>query len=61
MRKQIWCCLWWFAELRKEHERGGLRKEIVQSEDEEDAKKVNLSLLDVNQLFMVSDYIFVGM
>jgi len=25
--------------LRKEHARGGLRKEIVQSEDEEDAKK----------------------
>lgn len=27
------------AKLRKEHARGGLRKEIVMSEDEEDAKK----------------------
>lgn len=27
------------AKLRKENERGGLRKPIVQSEDEEDAKK----------------------
>lgn len=27
------------AQLRKEHARGGIRKEIVQSDDEEDAKK----------------------
>ena len=29
------------AELRKEQARGGLRKEIIQSDDEEEAKKVS--------------------
>ena len=28
-------------ELRKEHARGGLRKDIIQSDEEEDAKKVS--------------------
>ena len=29
------------AELKKEHSRGGKRKEIIQTDDEEEAKKVS--------------------
>ena len=31
------------AELKKEHSRGGKRKEIIQTDDEEEAKKVGTS------------------
>ena len=37
-------------ELRKEHARGGLRKDIIQSDEEEDAKKVSPSTLQRHNL-----------
>ena len=37
------------AELKKEHSRGGKRKEIIQTDDEEEAKKVSLSRLAIYQ------------
>ena len=39
-----------WVELRKEHARGGIRKEIVQSDDEEDAKKVSKEQIELQEL-----------